>query len=112
MRASAFLRIASGSGGAPARAEMPWPATNIRRPAPLAERPRPRLAVPVVRDVCVEIDQTGNGRVSAEVDRPSGHLFLAALDEADRVAVDGDDHFVPHLRPIPEMAEDQGGVGL
>ena len=114
---------------APARAEMPWPATNIRgpdhrahgdeiahrevglarraeiadrrhaglerpprvvlrekdrdrRPAALAERPRSRLAIPVVGDVGVEIDQARERGVAAQVDGAVGRLFLAARRRA------------------------------
>ena len=53
----------------------------------------------------VEIDEPGDRGVPAHVDCPCRHLLPSALDERDRVPLDGDDHIVEHPRPVPEVSE-------
>ena len=158
MRSSAALRIASGSGGpAAGRAEMPWPATNIRGPdhrphrdqvahrevglargaeiadrrdaglerptrvvlrekhgdggpAPLAERARSGLPVPVIGDVRMEIDEARERRVAPEIDHLGACRHVAgAVRHADNpIAFDHDDRVVDDAGAVPELPEAEG----
>ncbi|HEX2343579.1 MAG TPA: hypothetical protein VHI98_24125 [Vicinamibacterales bacterium] len=68
---------------------------------------RPWLAVPVVGDVRVDVDETRKARVAPEIDDPRAlrQILRTASDAHDAAGFDDDDGIVDDAGAIPEPAE-------